>query len=155
MRDTKKNLGIVLLCLFVCGMLALLCGCSQQSAPETVELPQPVEGMVQLQNNTGSTVTGLEYRTMEQEEYTAITLEEGTWLSGNWIRFDKLEEYQDQPFALRLTFEDGSTMEVTDLMLFDSEYLSIDREGNVTTYLYQDQVETSEAASSEETVSAA
>ena len=91
---------------------------------------------------------------MEQEEYTAITLEEGTWLSGNWIRFDKLEEYQDQPFALRLTFEDGSTLEVTDLMLFDSEYLSIDREGNATAYLYQDQVETSEAASSGETVSA-
>ena len=117
MRDSKKNLSIVLLCLLVCGMLALLCGCSQQSAPETVELPQPVEGMVQLQNNTGNTVTGLEYRTMEQEEYTAITLEEGTWLSGNWIRFDKLEEYQDQPFALRLTFEDGSSLELDGLFV--------------------------------------
>lgn len=155
MSRRKKNLMQALSCLLLCGLLALFCGCSQQSEPATVELPQPVEGMVQLQNNTGKTVTGLEYRTMEDEDYTTITIQEGSWLSGNWIRFEKLEVYQDQPFALRLTFEDGTTLEVTDLMLFGGEYFSIDGEGNVTTYLYQDQVTTSETQSSAETASAA
>ena len=150
----KKGMA-AFMSLLVCGLLVLLCGCSQQSQPERVELPQPVEGTVQLKNDTGKTVTGLEYRTMEETEYTAIQLEDGSWLSGNWIRFEKLEEYQEQPFALRLTFEDGTTLEVSDLLLFDNEFLSIDGEGNVTTYLYQDQMNSSETSSTSDTLSAA
>lgn len=153
-RAVKKGMA-VFMSLLVCGLLVLLCGCSQQSQPERVELPQPVEGTVQLKNDTGKTVTGLEYRTMEETEYTAIQLEDGSWLSGNWIRFEKLEEYQEQPFALRLTFEDGTTLEVSDLLLFDNEFLSIDGEGNVTTYLYQDQMNSSETSSTSDTLSAA
>ena len=150
----KKGMA-AFMSLLVCGLLVLLCGCSQQSQPERVELPQPVEGTVQLKNDTGKTVTGLEYRTMEETEYTAIQLEDGSWLSGNWIRFEKLEEYQEQPFALRLTFEDGTTLEVSDLLLFGNEFLSIDGEGNVTTYLYQDQMNSSETSSTSDTVSVA
>ena len=150
----KKGMA-AFMSLLVCGLLVLLCGCSQQSQPERVELPQPVEGTVQLKNDTGKTVTGLEYRTMEETEYTAIQLEDGSWLSGNWIRFEKLEEYQEQPFALRLTFEDGTTLEVSDLLLFGNEFLSIDGEENVTTYLYQDQMNSSETSSTSDTVSVA
>lgn len=153
-RAVKKEMA-AFMSLLVCGLLVLLCGCSQQSQPERVELPQPVEGTVQLKNDTGKTVTGLEYRTMEETEYTAIQLEDGSWLSGNWIRFEKLEEYQEQPFALRLTFEDGTTLEVSDLLLFGNEFLSIDGEGNVTTYLYQDQMNSSETSSTSDTVSVA
>ncbi len=153
-RAVKKGMA-AFMSLLVCGLLVLLCGCSQQSQPERVELPQPVEGTVQLKNDTGKTVTGLEYRTMEETEYTAIQLEDGSWLSGNWIRFEKLEEYQEQPFALRLTFEDGTTLEVSDLLLFGNEFLSIDGEGNVTTYLYQDQMNSSETSSTSDTLSAA
>ena len=154
MSRAKKHVVATMAGLLICGLLLLFCGCAQQSEPATVELPQPVEGTVQLQNNTGKTVTGLEYRTMEETEYTVITLEEGSWLSGNWIRFERLEEYREQPFALRLTFEDGTTMEVTDLLLFDSEYVSMDGEGNVTTYLYQDQLTASETQSVAQTASA-
>ena len=153
-RSVKKGMA-AFMSLLVCGLLVLLCGCSQQSQPERVELPQPVEGTVQLKNDTGKTVTGLEYRTMEETEYTAIQLEDGSWLSGNWIRFEKLEEYQEQPFALRLTFEDGTTLEVSDLLLFGNEFLSIDGEGNVTTYLYQDQMNSSETSSTSDTLFAA
>ena len=110
--------------------------------------------MVQIQNNTGKTVTGLEYRTMEEEDYTAITLQDRSWLTGNWVQLEKLEEYQEQPFALRLTFEDGSTLEVTDLVLFGGDYFSMDGEGNVTTYLYEDQLASSQTQSTAETVSA-
>ena len=153
-RSVKKGMA-AFMSLLVCGLLVLLCGCSQQSQPERVELPQPVEGTVQLKNDTGKTVTGLEYRAMEETEYTAIQLEDGSWLSGNWIRFEKLEEYQEQPFALRLTFEDGTTLEVSDLLLFGNEFLSIDGEGNVTTYLYQDQMNSSETSSTSDTLSVA
>lgn len=155
MRKAEKNLVGVLACLLVCTLLTLFCGCSSQSEPQQVELPQPAEGMVQIQNNTGKTVTGLEYRTMEEEDYTVITLHDGNWLTGNWIQLEKLEEYQEQPFALRLTFEDGSTLEVTDLVLFGGDYFSMDGEGNVTTYLYEDQLASSQTQSSTETVSAA
>ena len=155
MSGAKKHVVAAMASLLICGLLLLFCGCAQQSEPATVELPQPVEGTVQLQNNTGKTVTGLEYRTMEETEYTAIQLEDGSWLSGNWIRFEKLEEYQEQPFALRLTFEDGTTLEVSDLLLFGNEFLSIDGEGNVTTYLYQDQMNSSETSSTSDTVSVA
>lgn len=155
MRKAEKNLVWALACLLVCALLALFCGCSQQSEPQQVELPQPAEGMVQIQNNTGKTVTGLEYRTMEEEDYTVITLQDGSWLTGNWVQLEKLEEYQEQPFALRLTFEDGSTLEVTDLVLFGGDYFSMDGEGNVTTYLYEDQLASSQTQSTAETVSAA
>lgn len=140
MKGCGKRVRFSLILALLCAGL-LLFGCAQQSQPTAVELPEPVEGMVQLQNNTGKTVTGLEYRTMEETEYTVITLEEGSWPAGDWIRFEKLEEYQEQPFALRLTFEDGTSLEVTDLLLFDGEYWSVDGEGQVTAYEYQQQTD--------------
>ena len=62
--------------------------------------------------------------------------------------------FNPEKIHLRLDEEGHLHMEVTDLLLFDSEYVSIDGEGNVTTYLYQDQLTASETQSVAQTASA-